>query len=761
MRTIHRLTLTTALALSLPHVAQAQDAPATTEAVVGENEIIVTATKRSERLQDVPASVSVVQATDLSKEGVVRFSDYASRIPGLSLTSGRTGNAQVTLRGITTGAAQPGSTTGYYVDEAPVGSVNAYTGGNAITPDLDPADLGQIEVLKGPQGTLYGAGAVGGLLKFTTATPSLDEFQGRMSAGITAVAKGEVGYSARGMVNIPLSPGGLALRVAGFYRRDPGYVDNVNPRIGEKDANTAYVRGGRVALTGQLGPDVRMQISAIAQDTTSDAANGVDVDAVTLRPINGDLTNNRFVPERGYVRLRLYNATFNADLGKIDLVSSTTYQRIYFREIGDATRSFAAILTGNAPVLAVFAGIAVPPNLGMRVNTIKHTERWSQEVRASATDLGGFLDLQGGVYWTHESSTNRIPNIDYFSTATGAPITTLPPFAVASIDSTYEEYSFFGNARIHLGDRFDVLGGIRVAHDNQNYVQDYRGLLISLSTGAIVAGATTATLAAKGKEEATITTWMVSPRFRVSDNLMIYGRAATGYRPGGPNPAPPTGNIPLTFQPDKLTQYEVGIKASTPDRIFSAEGALFYTDWNNVQIQTSGGGFNYLVNGGSARSQGAELTLRAAPASGFNLTGNIAYTDAKLTANAPAAGGLNGDRLPYVPRWTGSLSANYTAELGGSAKLNLGATANYVGDRKSDYTNRFPKKLESYATFDLRAGIESGSWSVSAFVKNLTDKRAIVVAGPLSGTPSNTAGALYSAAVIQPRVIGAEAAIRF
>lgn len=716
---------------------QTQDVGAESSA---DGEIIVTATKQNERLQDVPASIAVVKAEDLSKEGVVRFSDYATRIPGLSLTTARTGNAQVTLRGITTGAAQPGSTTGYYVDEAPVGSVNAYTGGSSITPDLDPATLQQIEVLKGPQGTLYGAGAVGGLLKFVTAAPDSTAFAGRASAGITAVAKGEIGYSARGMINVPIVEGGLALRVSGLYRRDAGYIDNVNPRIGRDDVNTAWVRGGRAVLAAQLGPDISVQISATGQDTTTGGTNAVDVDAATLKPIYGDLRHNRQVDERAYMRLRLYNATINADLGAVDLVSSTTYQRIYFREIADGTRGFGAAL---GPLFGLGS------TLGVRVNTIKHTDRWSEEARLTANALfGGALDLQGGFYWTREESTNRIPGMDTFLTTTGAPLA-LPALAIARIDSAYEEYSFFANARIHVGERFDVLGGIRFAHDDQDYVQDYQGLVVGPR------------LIVPGTESADVTTWLVSPRFRVSDNLMVYGRVGTGYRPGGPNPAPPTGNIPLTFQPDKLIQYELGLKASSTDRAFSLETALFYTDWNNVQIQTSGGGFNYLVNGGAARSQGGELTVRYQPSRAFTVAANVGYTDARLTANAPAAGGLDGDRLPYVPLWSGSLSADYSADLGGTTQANFGATVNFVSDRRSDYSNRFPKMLDGYATIDLRAGIGNGRWDLSAFVKNATDKRAIVVTGQQGLAPSATPGAFYSAAVNQPRIIGAEASIRF
>jgi iron complex outermembrane recepter protein len=734
--------------------AWAQDLPINADDTVG-TEIVVTAQKRSERLQDVAASVSVVTADDLTEQGAVRFSDYASRVPGLSLTSNRAGSTQITLRGITTGAAQPGSTTGYYVDEAPVGSVNAYTGGSNITPDLDPAALAQIEVLKGPQGTLYGAGAVGGLLKFTTATPNFDDVEGRVSAGVTSVAHGDVGYSARGLVSVPIAPGAVALSMSGFYRKDPGYIDNINPRIGDEDINEVDVRGGRVELAARLGPDVTLRLSALAQDTNSDATNLADVDAVTLRPLYGDLTANRFVRERGKAELRLYNATLKAQLGSVDLTSSTTYQTIGLAETGDSTLSFGALLSALAPALAP-AGIIIPPNLGIQLNTFKKTERWSQEARAGMNDIAGMLDLQGGFYWTYETNQNRIPGFDYFSTVTGAPITTVPQFAVARIDSKYEEYSFFGNARLHITEKFDILGGIRYAHDNQDYEQDYRGLLIS-----IVTGFKSPVLAAIGEESADVVTWLVSPRYRFSEDLMVYGRAATGYRPGGPNPAPPTGNIPLTFEPDRLTQYELGIKAQTADRALSLEAAAFHTDWNDIQIQTSSGGFNYIVNGGNARSRGAEATVRYRPVSGLQLGANVSYIDARLTTPAPAAGGVEGDRLPYVPKWSGSVSADYDFPIGVETEASFGGTISFVSDRISDYSGKFPKRLEDYATFDLRAGVTHGNLSFSAFARNLTDKRAINVVGPAASAPSNTPGQTYFASYIQPRTIGAEVAFRF
>ena len=252
-------------------------------------EIVVTANKRVERLQDVAASVSVLTAENLTNQGLVKFEDYAAQVPGLSLTSARAGLTQVTLRGITTGPAQSASATAFYVDEAPIGSVNAYTGGSSTTPDLDPSDLSRLEILKGPQGTIYGAGAVGGLVKFVTVDPDFDTLSGRISAAVNSVRKGGEGYALRAALNLPLVTDKLALRASGFRRKDAGYIDIVqSPTVSGKDVNEVKVSGGRLVLAGQLGENVRLDIQGIAQDTDVDGTNVIDVNATTLEPCQQD-----------------------------------------------------------------------------------------------------------------------------------------------------------------------------------------------------------------------------------------------------------------------------------------------------------------------------------------------------------------------------------------------------------------------------------------------------------------------------------------
>ena len=729
---------TAALFLLIPAAVYGQTAAnedSDTDTLIAPNEIVVTAQKRSQRLQDVPASVSVLDADEMTKEGLVRFEDYAAKVPGLSITSGRTGQTQVTLRGITTGAVQSASATAFYIDEAPIGSVNAYTRGALSTPDLDPSDLAQIEVLKGPQGTLYGAGAVGGLVKFVTVAPDLANFEGRVSTGATMVDGGGTGYSGRAMITLPLEADELALHVSGFYRKDPGYIDNINTVVGRDDINEATVKGGRAMLAMRLGPDVRLDVSAILQDTTTQGSNSVDVDAVTLKPIAGEREQARFARERGFVQFRLYNATLRAGLGEVDLLSSTTYQLTKTDIQSDASRSFGAALGG----------------IGVIANSVTSSHRFSQELRASTEAMmDGLLDLQAGLYYTHEDDINSVPGFDTFNRATGAPLA-FPNIIQAVIDTSYEEYSVFGNGTVHLGSKFDILAGIRFSHDNQDYFQDYSGLLVGPRRINV------------GASKSDVVTYLVSPQYRISPDAMVYGRVASGYRPGGPNAVPPPSVVvaPDTFDPDKLTQYEVGIKASLLNRIMTIDAAAFYTDWSDIQIQTSAAGFNFFVNGGNAKSQGGEVSVILAPSDGLSFSATGAYTDATLTTDAPAAGGLDGDRLPYVPRWSGSLSAEYSFPLGETSKAYFGGSANYIGDRRSDYSNRFPKMLPSYTTFSLRGGVEFGELSLSVFAKNLTDERGFLSVSALGLAPSNTPGAVYGASLIQPRTFGAEVAMRF
>lgn len=719
----------TAAVLFAAAPAFAQDA-APADDGADNQEIVVTAQKRSQRLQDVPASVAVVNSETLQQQGAVKFEDYATQVPGLSLSSGRPGLTQVTLRGITTGPAQSAAATSFYIDEAPIGSVNAYTGGSNTTLDLDPADLGQIEVLKGPQGTLYGANSMGGLIKYVTTAPDFQNVTGRISAGVNGVKEGATGYSVRGSINVPLVTDTLVIRASAFNRRDAGFIDIVSGPAAGKDVNYADVTGGRVQIAAKLGSNVRISLQAIGQDTKVVGTSVIDVNPNSLIPLYGDLSQRHLSRERGKVSFRLYNGTINIDLGAVTLTSSTTYQTAKADTGVDASSSFGVALGG----------------IGVRSVQSTTVERWSQEFRADANGLaGGLIDAQVGFYYTHEDDANRIPRFIPFNPVTGAELTPFPNIATASITSKYKEYSVFANTTVHFTDQFDVLLGGRYSHDSQVYDHNYAGLIIPGGTNT-----------GHGTEKADVFTFLVSPRYRISENAMVYLRASSGYRPGGPN-APGVG-APVTFDPDRLTSYEGGFKISAFDRMLTIDAALFHTSWKDVQIQTSAGGFNFFVNGGDAVSKGGEATVRINPVRGLSFGINAAYTDAHLTEDAPAAGGLKGDRMPLVPRWSGSVTAQYDFSLGGDLNGSFGGIVGHVGERVSNYTNRALRSLPEYTTLGLNAGLTYKNYSLTVYAKNLTDERGITALGTLGLTPASSP---FAMGVIAPRTIGADLAIRF
>ncbi len=464
----------------------------------------------------------------------------------------------------------------------------------------------------------------------------------------------------------------------------------------------------------------------------------VDIHADTLKPIYGELKQRRYAPEVSTAKLDVANLTLTGTIGIFDVVSSTTVQDFDASQGADGTNGYGVALGAAFKI----------PDLGIRYAQATTTHRLSQEVRLRATALNEKLSYEGGVYYTKEDNTNRIPGFTPFSTTSGA-IYPLPDIVKASIDTSYKEYSVFANATYAVTDQFDLLAGVRNAKDDQVYTQDYRGLLVGPAPVLINSGSS------KSKS-----TYLVTARYKPSSTAALYGRVATGYRPGGPNAVPPAAaaTAPQTFMPDSLTSYEVGYKSVMDGGKFSVEAALFSTDWKDIQIQTSANGFNFFVNGGAATSKGAEASLMYFPMSGLSLRASVGYTQAKLSEAAPAAGGLSGDHLPFVPEMTSSIGANYRWAIGNGFNASLGGTINYTGERRSDFSQRAAKDVPSYTAVNISAGIENANWRLSLYGKNLGDSRGITFMKSQSLSP---AGSPFAAGVIAPRTFGADISYRF
>ena len=736
------------LLCTLSGLAYAQDAtPDGNADAVALNRVIVTANKREQAAIDVPASVSTVSAERLALGGATRLEDFVAQIPGMAITSETRGQTTVTLRGIGTGSAQAMPTTAQYIDDAPIGSINAYAAGGKSTPDLDPYDLRRVEVLKGPQGTLYGAGAVGGLVRYVTVPANTRTFSGAVSAGASRATDGGDGSNLRAALNIPLSQDVLGLRVSAFDRTEAGYIDN--PVNGQADNNKARIKGGRVALDGKVNADWSVRAWALTQNFKSGGVGSEDVLAPGLKPLNQPLQRVAYVPEIQDISLDVANVAIKGQAGDVDLVSSTTYQTSKTRRVVDNT-------VGSTFLLQMATGV---PGLGALNDTTVDTRRISQELRARSTAFSERLEYEVGMFWTKENDllATTLPAPFFYASGVTLP---LPALGNGTITSSYEEYSFFGNLSYALTPQLAVLAGIRRGSDKQHVDLDYKASALSPVPVKLVQDVTHSKM-----------TYMLGTNYKLNPDTALYARVATGYRPGGPSGLPPglLADGKASFEPDTLTSYEMGYKSAFLDGKASIETALFTTNWQNIQLMASAPAkppqtyiaLSYGTNGGSARSNGAEATVLLFPTSHLTLRANAAYTDSHLTSAAPSVGGLSGDAMPYVPKWSSAVGAEYRFALGSNPAW-LGATLSRFGKRTSDYSQMKPVALPGYTTLTLNAGADLGKVRISLYGKNLTNARGINFAGPIGDqSPLNPSGNPYTAAVIQPRTIGIDLSYRF
>lgn len=690
--------------------------------------IVVTAQKRSENLQDVPISISVVGGERLQETGASQLTDFGAYVPGLQVdSSGTPGQSTISLRGIA--PIGPSATVGTYVDDAPVGSSSLYARASAFALDLLPYDIERIEVLRGPQGTLYGASSIGGLLKYVTVTPSVTDFSGKAGGEVFGIRHaGEAGYAGQAMVNVPLVTDRLGLTASYAYRKTPGYVDSVV--TGKRGQNDYRQQGARIALLWQASDDLSIALSGLWQEIESEGNGSVVEDIVTGERIGNGFSNNNYLDEPFTKSLYYFAGTLKNDFGFAALSSTTTYSRVKTSQTSDASRIFGVLF----PLFGQPAAGLAPFNITLDLKKV------TQEVRLTSPSGGRFEWLLGG-FFTNEVSGNK--QIVRAYDMAGAPIAGLDPLAIAELPTRYREFAAFANATYKFSDRFDITAGLRWARNTQRYRQ--------ISVGAVVPTANN-----PGSSAESVLTYSVSPRFHLTDDTMLYARVASGYRPGGPNATLP--GVTPTVASDSLTNYEIGLKTILFDRTLTLDLAAFYMDWKDLQMTVDFNGVSGLANAGSARSQGFEATIGWRPVRGLQLGINGAFTDAKLTSDTPVAvGGLNGDRLPRIPKWSGSLTAEYSFAVGGDAQAKLGGGLRHTGQRVSSFegvpavTN--PVFADAYTALDLNAGITFDQrWSLRLYARNLTDTDAAITRDVQ--TDGLGQRAFIRTTPLQPRTIG-------
>ena len=418
-------------------------------------------------------------------------------------------------------------------------------------------------------------------------------------------------------------------------------------------------------------------------------------------------------------------------------------------------------------VFGAFGVIADPANTALQVSLESRVKRITEEVRASDTFFNGRLDAQAGFFFTHEDDILTIPGYVLSNKTTRAPIAPLFPFNTmplikAEIASSYTEYSGYADLDLHITDRLDVTGGVRESSNQQGFFEEYAGTYIGILKA--LEGQPGNTLIFGSSSTGSDFNYLVTPRFKINDDNMVYARFANGYRPGGANAFPQGLGQPQTFQPDTVTSYEGGYKGQWLDRTLTVDLALFYNQWNNIQIQTSVAGFAGFVNGGSARTEGVELSAVWQPIHGLTLGANGAYTEANLTSDAPDAGGVDGDALPFVPKFAGAITADYNWSLMDGWMADVGGSVNYIGDRKSGFVgnggsiNGFGVTVPSFTTVNLNASVTHGPATVQVFVKNIGNSHGIVYV-PVLAAPILTT--YNTASVIPPLTFGGQLTVAF
>jgi iron complex outermembrane receptor protein len=723
-------------------------ASAGNETQVGE--VVVTANKRAERIQDVASSVSAVSGETLASEQLLDIQDLMGKVPGLSLQQGSYGGIsnRIILRGLNTGNS--GATVATVIDDVPLSLSGTISLGGDFGTDIDSYDLKQIEVLRGPQGTLYGATAEGGLIKYVTNPPDPSGYHAGVELGVMNLTHGEAGGSGKGYVNIPLLNGTAAFRASGYYEGSTGWINDQLANAPEANSYSRY--GGRASFLWKPTSDFTFRLSAFEQTKRVRNFDDVEVNGPTSADPFGLLNGynaNTFLTQPARSITENVNLNMEYDLHWAKIQSITAYGRLHYVFAADST-----FYGYYFPLL----GITTPTTLTQEGEYGTH--KVSQEFRLSSEPtsrlFGHGFDWQMGAFYTSEDSfglshyvTRAFPGGALVNTSL-SPVS--PEVFYTNLPSAYQEFAAYADGTFHLSSRFDIEAGGRVFHNSEKTSTVEGGALFGFPIHGL----------GDQVSSGTSGTFSVAPRFHLTPNALLYVRVASGYRPGGPDPVVPGGpaSLPTQFGSDRTINYEGGFKGTIFDGKLSVDVAGFYIDWSQVQVSANfvanGAAYPITQNVGSATSTGAEWTLDWIPLRGLHLGATGAYTDAHLTADAPGIYAKSGDPLPYVAKVTSTLSANYEWLVSSDVRAFIGGDWTYVGSRYSDfsyYANLSHVQIPAYHTFDLQAGLHKGGYGLEVYAKNIGDARGITNYSAqqtiVPGIPAPS-----TAYLIRPRTVG-------
>ncbi len=655
-------------------------------------EITVTASKRSENLQDVPLSVTALTAESLERSGVASFADYAEKIPNLTFSSGH-GVAEgrlLAIRGV-----QGASTTGFYIDDMPVPST------------IDPRviDLARLEVLRGPQGTLYGARSMGGTVRLLTTAPDPAAFSAKAHLLGGGIDGGNASYQADATVNAPLNDR-MALRVTGYTGEDGAYITRRWPTASKKIGRNQFT-GGIASLLWEVTDSFSIRPTILHQESKQDGLPLADGTPGTL------LQDRTFdLPEKVTDRWTYGGVTMNyhTPVGDVTSVSSWFSRRSYERE--DASE-IISLLFGSPPLAGPF-------------ETWQPRHNFVQELRFTSA-FSGPIQVTAGIYLQRgKYNYDQFSEVSGLNAAFGGALGNDIVYKLWRPFQTREDAAF-GEVTYRISPHWSVLGGVR-----HSKIRTYGNQIQSgPAAGGFVGN--------EANASESKTTPKLVLQYTPNDDLNVYGLAAQGFRPGAAQIAPPPAfcaadyaRLGVTFDQlqaydsDSLWNYEIGAKMRFADRRVRLNTALFWIDWNDLQqVVRMNCGYGYVSNVGKARSRGAEIELSASVTDRLSFGAGVGYSDAKITQSSALVPAKVGSPIQQIAPWTVNADVDYTmpltASLAGVAHLD-GAYVDRSFSASNDVTN--PRLRKSYTILNLRAGVDAGKWSVMAFARNLTNEHA-------------------------------------
>ena len=739
-----------------PPAKSTPESPGSRNAV---EQIVVTANKRRERARDVANSVTAISGAQLDRRQQVSLQDLVSQVPGLAIEADDKTTVRIIIGGLNAGSA--GATVASLLDEVPTNAVGAQNNASTNSPNFDTFDLSRIEVLRGPQGSLYGASAEGGLIKYVTNPPDPTKYSGELEGGIDGITNGGIGGTLKGFANFPLLDRKAALRITGWNEWIPGYIDD--PLRNKTNDNSGQRYGWRASLLVQPTPELTVRLTAERQSLFSNGEDFLQARGAALTPtapppnqlsLTRGLVNNFDLPTQGQNESGVFYGNINYDFGWSNLTSITSYTNSSYRNLVDATNILAAPGTTEGTLLS--AGVyGVPTQVQLPQNSL--VDKFNQEIRLTSDPgfalLGRRFEWLVGGYYTHETST-LAQDLDGIDSATGK--LDVPVVERIRQYGQLSEWAFFANLDYHITPFIDLALGGRLSGNAQHSQE-------SLPPGLLTGTATLFEPIFTSNDHDQL--FSVAPRWRINDDSLLYARIASGYRPGGPNLPVPGANIPPSYGPDRTINYELGFRQDLFNKAVSIDVTGFYITWKDIQVlstvQTDAGPESVNGNAGSAVSKGVEWNLTWVPLRGLTLNATGSYQDARLTQNAPGLGGFNGDYLPYVPSVSSAVNVDYGWALTDRLRAYVSGTWSYVGER---YTGFSPATqplvshvlLPGYHTGALRAGVEDNRYSMELFINNIGDSRGITFYESEGG--QNFTG---QEAIIQPRTIGAIARVKF